>query len=124
MQRAVLYVVSPLQTVVWSSATGEPRRPPPGLAEVSQVEATSNTVMAQMSGMMATFQAQISDLSAKVNFGSSMLTPLARSLVAEATLVKPDAVRPMTSSAPVAMVRSLDRLAHSSVEASASTVRC
>ena len=47
VQRAVPYTVSPLQTVVRSSATGEPRHPPPGLAEVSQVEAISNEVMAK-----------------------------------------------------------------------------
>ena len=59
------------------STTGEPRRLPPGLAEVSQVEAISHAVMAQMSEMMVAFQAQISDLSAKVNLGTSTLTLLA-----------------------------------------------
>ena len=76
---------------------------------------------------MAAFQAQISYLLAKVNLGASVLTvtPLASSSVAGATLVKPDAVRPVTSSgAPRgAMVRSPGRLEHSSVEALASTVK-
>ena len=77
--------------------------------------------MAQMSGMMA----QISDLSAKVHLGSSALTQPASSSVAQVTLVKPDMVQPVTSSAvtQIAMVKSLGRLAHSSVEALASTVK-
>ena len=59
VQWAVPYVVRPLQMVVQSSATGELYRPPPGLDEVSQVEAISNEVMAQISGIMTAFQAQI-----------------------------------------------------------------
>ena len=75
--------------------------------------------------MMAAFQAQISDLSAKVHFGSSALSSPASSSVAETTLVRQEAVRPVTSSVmtEVAMVKSPDGLAHSSVEAMASTVR-
>ena len=82
--------------------------PNTGLVEVSQAEAISNVVMAQMSGMMAAFQAQISDLSMKVNLSSSALTPLASSSVARATMVKPDTVRPTTSTVVigVAMVKS------------------
>ena len=102
-------MVSSMQTAFVDSATGETRRPSLGLAEVSQMGAISNSVMAQMSGIVVAFQAQISDLSAKVNFGSSALTQLASSSVAGATLVKPDAVRPVTSSVAtgVTMVRSL-----------------
>ena len=99
----------------WESATGEPCCPPPGLAEVSQAEAISNAVMAQMSAMMAAFQAQISDL-AKVNFGSSMLSSSASSSVAEATLTSSMVTE-------VAMVKPPGGLVHSSVEAMASTVR-
>ena len=79
-----------MQTTFVGSTTDEPRRPPPVLAEVSQVEAISNAVMVQMTGIMTAFQAQISYLSAKVNLGSSALTPWACSSVARATLVKPD----------------------------------
>ena len=61
VHRAVPYPVSSVQTV------SRPSAPPPGLASVTQVEAISNAVMAQMSGMFAAFHAQISDLSAKVN---------------------------------------------------------
>ena len=60
-----------------------------------------------MSGMFAAFQAQISDLTAKVNASSSTLMSMASSVVTSVTVVKLKA-----------------RLASSSVEASASTVRC
>ena len=51
-----------------------------------------------MSGMMAAFQAQISDLSAKVNLGSSSLMLVASSVVTELTTVRPKATMPMASS--------------------------
>ena len=47
--------------------------------------------MAQMSGMLAAFQAQISDLSAKVNHGSSSPMPVISSMVTEVTMVRPEA---------------------------------
>ena len=50
VQQAVLHAVSSLQMVDRSNTPGVPGRPPPGLAVVSQVEAISNAVMAQMSG--------------------------------------------------------------------------
>ena len=43
---AVPCAVSPMQTAFVGSTTGEPRCPPLGLAEMSQVEAISNAVMA------------------------------------------------------------------------------
>ena len=57
--------------------------PLPGLGSVTQVEAISNAVMVQMLGMLAAFQTQISDLSAKVNLGSSSPMLLASSTVTE-----------------------------------------
>ena len=98
--------------------------PPPGLAVVSQVKAISNTVMAQMSAMTAAFQAQISDLSAKVNLGSSSPIPVASSTVTELT-ARPEAIMPTGSSVvtKVTMVRPEARLAHSFVEATVSMVR-
>ena len=123
VQWAVLYAVSPLQTVFQSSDTDEPCRPLPGLAEVSQVEAISNAVMAQMSGMMAVFQAQMS--AAKVNSGSSTLPPPASSSVAEDIFVRPEVVRPVASSmvtGPHGQPTGV-RLVLSSIEAMASTVR-
>ena len=81
--------------------------------------------MAQMSGIMAAFQAQISNLSMKVNSGSSALTLPDSSVVTEVTMVRPEMVRPVASSmvTEVAMVRPEARLVHSSVEATASMVR-
>ena len=88
VQWAVPHAVSSWQTVGQTSATGESCRPPLGLADVLQVDAVSNAVMAQLLGMMAAFQAQISDLSAKMNSGSSVLTPPASSTVTEVTVVR------------------------------------
>ena len=86
VQRAVPNAVSSLQTVFCPSSPGAPCRPPPGLDEVSQVEAISNAVMAQMLGMMVAFQAQISNLSAKVNVSPSSPMPMASSVVTESLI--------------------------------------
>ena len=61
-----------------------------GLALVTQVEAISNTVMAQI--------AQISDLLVKLNKTSSTPVPMASYMVTSVTVVKPKA-RLMSSSA-------------------------
>ena len=74
---------------------------------------------------MAAFQAQISDLSAKVNLGSSFPMLVASSAVTQVTMVRPEATMPMASSmvTQVTMVRPEARLVPSSVEAMASMVR-
>ena len=60
-----------------------------------------------MSGMMAAFQAQISDLLAKVNLGSSSLMPVVSYAVTGLTVVRPEATMPTASSmvTEVTMVR-------------------
>ena len=104
--RAFPYPVSSVQTVTSHRPPGLPSCPLPGLTSATQFEAISTAVMAQMSEMFAAFQAQISDLLAKVNVSSSASMPTTSSTVTLVTVVK-----------------SKVRLASSSIEALASTVR-
>ena len=69
---------------------GLPVCPPPGLVSATQVEAISQAFMAQMSGMLERFQAQVSDLTAMgiVN-RSSLPRPVASSTVISVTVVRP-----------------------------------
>ena len=58
--------VSPVQMAPISSP-GLPACPPPSLVSVTQVEAISQAVMVQMSGMLERFQAQVFDFTAMVS---------------------------------------------------------
>ena len=71
---------------------------PPGLTSTIQVEAISHTVMAQVLGMFAAFQAQLSDLMALVSESSSMPRPPATSTVTSVIMVR---LRPQLESSSV-----------------------